>query len=314
MGLEIFKHRTRSGAVGRWLLPPPRPVSRPPARMDVPAGTDGGRGGAGAPPPPGPCPPAPPGEPLEARDGAGGLARLAGACRRFVLHPRSYFVAWGGVLTLAFGGVPEQLGELKGALEEALPGLPKENFGSKWPKASLGCLRDGRTLTRDELGALDRLCTELSKEFGCQPPGPELPVDRLELVLFACRSLEKRLTTTTLWLGEDLAWPQRCDTSVTDEVLAERLADGYWDGVARAGNREAHYREAAWGATLVAPVGWGVGLESGDQNHSREEALGSAALELAVRTLRLKVDELLPGAYVWFSAESLHVTVRGLFG
>ena len=135
-------------------------------------------------------------------------------------------------------------------------------------------------------------------------------MDRLELVLFACRSLEKRLHTTTLCLGDKIKWPQDIDASVTDGVLAERLADNYWDGVAKAGNREAHYREAAWGATLVAPVGWD------------ERSVGTTGcpraffptLQLAVRAFRLKVDELLPGAYAWFSTDSLHVTVRGLFG
>ena len=63
-------------------------------------------------------------------------------------------------------------------------------------------------------------------------------------------------------------------------------------------------------ATLVAPVGWD------------ERSVGTTgcpraffpALQLAVRAFRLKVDELLPGAYAWFSTDSLHVTVRGLFG
>ena len=293
------------------------------------ARAEGGGGDAREPPPPPPrSPRGPDSEPL---------ARLARGCEQFILRPRRYFTAWGGVLTLAFDGVPGQVGELKRALEEALPGLPQENFGSKWPKVSLGCLRDGRTLTRDELGALDRLCTELSHDFGERGVSglhPETPlnssgwgtprlvrdlldvtgggllVDRLELVLFACRSLEKRLHTTTLCLGDKIKWPQDIDASVTDGVLAERLADNYWDGVAKAGNREAHYREAAWGATLVAPVGWD------------ERSVGTTgcpraffpALQLAVRAFRLKVDELLPGAYAWFSTDSLHVTVRGLFG
>ena len=314
------------GEGGRWGVSPPRKDSRvtpagPHGRADGRACRGRRRGRAGAPAPP-PLPRGPDSEPL---------ARLARGCEQFILRPRRYFTAWGGVLTLAFDGVPGQAGELKRALEEALPGLPQENFGSKWPKVSLGCLRDGRTLTRDELGALDRLCTELSHDFGedlrkslgnlgREPPrlvrdlleitGGGLLVDHLELVLFACRSLEKRLHTTTLCLGDKIKWPQDIDASVTDGVLAERLADNYWDGVAQAGNREAHYREAAWGATLVAPVGWD------------ERSVGTTGcpraffptLQLAVRAFRLKVDELLPGAYAWFSTDSLHVTVRGLFG
>ena len=314
------------GAVGRFSPPKglprhPRRAAWPGRRARVPRAAAGTRG---SPPPPPRSPRGPDSEPL---------ARLARGCEQFILRPRRYFTAWGGVLTLAFDGVPGQVGELKRALEEALPGLPQENFGSKWPKVSLGCLRDGRTLTRDELGALDRLCTELSHDFGegllvgdpaassgwgtprlvrdlLDVTGGGLLVDRLELVLFACRSLEKRLHTTTLCLGDKIKWPQDIDASVTDGVLAERLADNYWDGVAKAGNREAHYREAAWGATLVAPVGWD------------ERSVGTTgcpraffpALQLAVRAFRLKVDELLPGAYAWFSTDSLHVTVRGLFG
>ena len=261
--------------------------------------------------------------------GAVGLGSLVHLTKAFDLRPRRYFVAWSGVLTLALEGWPEHVTEMKQRMQENFPGLCSEAFGSKWPKVSLGCLTDGRILSRDELRALDGLCAELSsgKDFS----EAMLGVDRLELVLFACRSLEQRLTTTKLWLGQSPSAArsgEKVSTDVTESVLAERSDDSYWDGVARPGNREHHYRERAWGATLVAPLGSypspqetdpprGPGSWS-DERAAYEKLWREQRLEflcrISVSEFRRKVDALLPGAYVWFSEESLHVTVRGLFG
>ena len=257
--------------------------------------------------------------------GAVGLGSLAHLTKAFDLRPRRYFVAWSGVLTLALEGWPPDVTEMKKRMHENFPGLCSEAFGSKWPKVSLGCLTDGRTLSKDELRALDGLCAEFSggKDFS----GAALGVDRLELVLFSCRSLEQRLTTTKLWLGKSSSAARRGGkvvTDVTESVLAERSGDSYWDGVSRPGNREQHYRERAWGATLVAPIGsqWtdpprGPGSWS-DERVAYERLWREQRLEflrrVSVSEFRRKVDALLPGAYAWFSEESLHVTVRGLFG
>lgn len=55
-------------------------------------------------------------------------------------------------------GFTAPLVDLKRRLSAAHPCLPPENPGSLWPKMSLGCLRDGRRLTPDQLALLCRIC------------------------------------------------------------------------------------------------------------------------------------------------------------
>lgn len=44
------------------------------------------------------------------------------------------------------------------SLPDYYSGLPPENPGSRWPKTTLGCLRDGARLAPDQLAALNRIC------------------------------------------------------------------------------------------------------------------------------------------------------------
>jgi hypothetical protein len=74
------------------------------------------------------------------------------------LQPFAFFVSWNGVLTLAFAGFTPALLDLKRRVATAHPALPRENPGSLWPKASLGCLRDGVTLTEQQFHTLNGLC------------------------------------------------------------------------------------------------------------------------------------------------------------
>jgi hypothetical protein len=236
------------------------------------------------------------------------------------------------VLTLAFDGFPPPLEALKAraraprrARGRAAPALTRdcvvsrrvapgrvaqaalsahhggavcaENPGSRWPKATLGALRDGAApLSRDELTTLQRLCAAHGTAAARAPP---VPVPALRLTLFACRSLERVVAAPALALAapEDASSPSTAAAAAAASTLAEFDAerlDAYWPHVARAGSREAHYRAAAAGATLVAP-------------------LPAAALAACgVSAFRAAVDAALPGRYCWFADDALHVTVRGL--
>ncbi len=55
-------------------------------------------------------------------------------------------------------GFPPALVNLKQQLSEHHPTLPKENPGSRWPKTSLGALKDGTRLTPDQLNTLLAIC------------------------------------------------------------------------------------------------------------------------------------------------------------
>jgi hypothetical protein len=74
------------------------------------------------------------------------------------LHPAAFFVSWHGVLTLAFRGFTPALVDLKARVAQTCPALPPESPGSLWPKASLACLEDGATLTREQYNQLNALC------------------------------------------------------------------------------------------------------------------------------------------------------------
>ena len=55
-------------------------------------------------------------------------------------------------------GFPLALKDLKNNVDRVLPGLPKENPGSMWPKTTLAPLKDGRRLTPEQLKLLMDIC------------------------------------------------------------------------------------------------------------------------------------------------------------
>ena len=305
------------------------------------------------------------------RVGAGGVALLCADCEPCELRASRFFVAWSGVLTLAWEGFPPAVAALKRKIARAFPALPEEKPGSRWAKTTLGCLKDGARLTPEALATLAEVCEKHRDALvrgdpkrgdretprddagagegshpGRAPPGlasgderprdpgtnadaspppsaerastrnpssrseekggsaagepGRVPVDHLSVVVFQCRSLERTVSEHVVALGpgprsrDPPAAPEReAVERVTRAFRARADCEGYYFDAARDGSREAHYRDAAFGATLVARVGPGK-------------------MPAAVDAFRREVDERLPGLYVWFEDESLHCTVRGL--
>ena len=83
-------------------------------------------------------------------------------------------------------GFPPAIMQMKKVLERMHPTLPKENPGSRWPKTSLGALRDKKRLTPHQLELLLRICRE---EGGVLQAGDLQPleVNRAGLCIFECR-------------------------------------------------------------------------------------------------------------------------------
>jgi hypothetical protein len=193
-------------------------------------------------------------------------------------------------LTLAFTGFPPQLVRLKHALNDFVS--LKENPGSLWPKATLGCLRDDVRLTPTQLDVLLGICREHSARLAAAAP---LVVRQLQVKLFRCRSLEEQLSCSTLPLLEpvDDSPPDSAElrhaASVANEVDD---ATAFWFNVSKDGQRAEHYRGSATGATLVAPL----------------RALHALGLD----DFRREVDQKMGPLYVWFDAASTHMTVRAL--
>lgn len=86
------------------------------------------------------------------------LDQIVANTRRCLLRPFSFFVSWQGVVTLAFRGFPPALTGLKAQLGEHYTALPPENPGSRWPKSSLGAVKEGKRLSPEQLDKLNTIC------------------------------------------------------------------------------------------------------------------------------------------------------------
>ena len=213
------------------------------------------------------------------------------------LVPHAFFVARSGVLTLVFEGFSPTLLRIKDEIERRFIDIEPENPGSLWPKATLAALHDGQRHNLGSLQVLRDVCDNWNASIQASPY--VLTVDALSLVVFLCRSLEERLFTTTIPLRDTRPPEARRPSSDHFREVTEILAqfhrsrlDVYLADVQRPGYHVSHYREAHTEATLVydLPV--------------QETAF--------LKGFREQVDRYLPGYYAWFSAESLHVTLRNL--
>ncbi|OAE35131.1 hypothetical protein AXG93_4461s1100 [Marchantia polymorpha subsp. ruderalis] len=238
------------------------------------------------------------------------LISIISRAQACVYDAAEFFVAWQGVLTIAFCGIPNSilqatilkssfililfLGRIKRDVDQELQGVVRENPGSKWPKTSVACLRDDKVLTLEQLSKLRRICSEESPALAASTP--PVIVDNLSVVLYENCCLEKIIleATTPLRLPVETSKPTSEEKAhvrgVMDEFAAENL-EVYHVFTSKFGNRSAHYRNSKAGATLVHFL---------------------KTVPAALARFRQRVDEDLPGMYDWFSDSSLHITIRAL--
>ena len=214
------------------------------------------------------------------------------------VNPREFFISWSGVPTLAYCGFSRPLLAIKQEIEEAVSGIKPENPGSRWPKTTLGALRDGRTLSLEEARILRTICDDLKPKIEAE--GGPLQISQLSVVVFQCRSLEQRLLTQPISLQSGNSMPAgheppddhlKVVDATMDQFSGSRLSE-YLPSLQADGNRESHYRATHIESTLVF-----------DLAHQQPEFIDQF-IEA--------VDRELPGFYCWFTAESRHMTVRGL--
>lgn len=264
---------------------------------------------------------------------AADLSALLRAAAPSCLEPLAFFVSWQGVLTLAYEGFPPALIDLKRRIGAAHTALPSESRGSLWPKTSVGCLRDGVTLSEAQFTALNALCKELSARVlgggadgaGGDSPRPRIVVDSATVAIYACRSQERLVFSHTVAFeggndagGTGAAAPE--ERRRVEAIVAEADAADYYPKVARGGNRETHYCGPAVGSTLVhqLPMVRGSLAQPGGGSHAGVRRRGLAEVRDRQRLLgaidefRRGVEAALPGAYRWFDDASLHVTLRAL--
>lgn len=218
----------------------------------------------------------------------------------FRMEPSAFFISWHGVLTVAFRSFPSSVFLFKQVLQEdsrALDRLPLENPGSKWPKISIAALKDHAILSREQFEKLREICAMHSARLeGCS-----FPINKLTLVDFDCRSLEKVVYRRDI----DLLPGDPFDMESEDEeryssvraILSEASLDDYFTSRIESSNsnRENHYRDRHSGRTLVAFL-----------------PSAADALRMEIKSLQAAVEESLPELYSWFSPADIHITIRGL--
>ncbi|CAI7804165.1 unnamed protein product [Closterium sp. NIES-54] len=183
----------------------------------------------------------------------GELAAMISSTRACLYEATEFFVAWQGVLTVAYSGIPPALCELKDRMGGALQSMVPENPGSRWPKTTLACLRDDQRLTPEQLSTLRDICSTMSFQLALAPP---VVVNTLSVVLYENCCLEKLIAATHIPLQHpvDPSPPsleqRQYVRGVVDEFGSKNLAK-YWLHASKDGNRSSHYRKAKMGATVV---------------------------------------------------------------
>lgn len=223
------------------------------------------------------------------------LSDIISSKAKSLVNPREFFLAWSGVPTLAYEGFSPVLLELKNEIKQRIPELQPENPGSIWPKTTLGALRDDRKLSFKDTEILRDICDNIKPNENVV-----LEIDQLQIVIFQCRSLEKRLLTFSVNMKsisnvEDD--PPKYHLKQIDETMNQFSRDNlsaYWKDLIRDGNRESHYRVTHIESTLIYDI---------PDKHP---------LNNSIDYFIEKVDNELPGHFCWFDRKSRHMTVRAL--
>ncbi|GBG63916.1 hypothetical protein CBR_g39921 [Chara braunii] len=229
---------------------------------------------------------------------SGELCDILQQSRSFCLRAKAFFVAWQGVLTIAYSGMPPAMLELREAFEQRFPYL-KENPGSRWPKTTLGAVQDNKRITPEQLRTLHRICAEESQNLAAIADNSRdgtFCIDNISIVIYENMSLEKTISVTTVPLQRpaDLSLPSDEECQKVDAVLApfsEHCLDDYWFQASKDGNRISHYKRIQPGATVVHYL---------------------SKVPSFVGRFKDRVDEELPALYSWLSEDHLHVTMRAI--
>ncbi len=212
------------------------------------------------------------------------------------VSPREFFIAWSGVPTLAYKGFSPVLLELKKEISRKTPDLKPENAGSIWPKTTFGALRDNRKLSLQDTKILRNICGRVKLD-----QNDILEIDQLQIVIFQCRSLEKRLLTFPVKMKSALGNvdndPPEYHLKQIDEIMHQFSRDSlaaYWKDLMHEGHRENHYRTTHIEPTLVYDI---------PDEHPIHNSIDNFTDE---------VDKQFPNIFCWFNRDSWHMTIRRL--
>jgi len=201
------------------------------------------------------------------------IIRITPTC---FLRPKCFFVAWHSVITLVFNGWPEPIDTMKSELSSNAS-LCKEYFGSKFPKITLACVKDGVEMTPALLTEVRALCAQASI-----PKNFVLPLDSLSICLWENRSHESIIYEKTISLNKNHTFHG------SPRPLLVNLEEDDMSSYVRSANRQSHYVSSIVGASVVHRL---------------------VHVPQFITELQSKLPK---DIFYTFSKESLHVTVRAL--
>lgn len=226
-----------------------------------------------------------------------------------MLIPRKFVISYQGVLVLAFEGFSNEMLEIKNKFskEGGCQSLNDENMGSKWPKITLGCLKEGITLSKEQFKQLNDVCTKASDSL--LKRWKPIDFQALSIVQFKCRDLSPKNCVQELKITMKTNQPiefrfaepsKESKDYVEDRVLSETFdLEKYYPKVASAGNRESHYIEPM--ANLKTE------LTSVLRISNQTENLG------VIHEFQSLVESALgKNVYCFFADDCLHVTLKSI--
>ena len=274
------------------------------------------------------------------------MAALVASRERCELRPKQFFVAWSGVLTLAWRGFPPEIEALKRHIASTWPALGPENPGSRWAKTTLGCLRDTKRLTPESLELLGKICDgfrdDLCGDELCGRDGGDgddsdvppatpgcVPVDTLSIVTYECRSLERVVSEHVVRLrdaGTTLTERPRLRAPIGDSVISEiteRRRNLDPPSAAELAVVDEVVAQFSFPKDDAKQYFFDAARDGSRESHYRDTKLGVTLaarvagslpreLKKLLSEFRQQVDDALPDMYAWFDDNSLHCTVRGL--
>ena len=239
-------------------------------------------------------------------------------------HPACcLFISWNGCIVLVYDGFPPPLVQAKMRIannNDVMLRLKEENFGSKWPKTTLGAVNDGAgadELSLEQFTRLRDICNRYSKQIidtqvlsNNTSTNNGIKVGSLSIVEYQQRGLERLsmrinvplddpTTNSCNDVDEDSSnsTPSEEEQSRVNRVISEwNDVQAYLPKVNAPGSRIGSYRQDFRGQTCVAFI----------------DSTMPTYLRDVLSEFRHAVDEEFPGRYGWLDETSLHCTLRSL--
>jgi len=216
---------------------------------------------------------------------------------------------------------------------------------------SLGCLKESRRLSMDQLKLLTKICNDYNSQvFGGtmgdfheafkDNPNSMLPVlmpmrvKSLYLTLYECRSHEYVALNEEFVLkeeqpvGENATEEEKAVATKTskidridpdekarvEEIYNETLEpNSYWFYASKDGHRESHYRENHLGSSIVAWVKEHLFLSQPTPfSRYKGKTIEWVNTFQLIKDFCASIEEALPDYYTFFDQDSLHVTIRAV--